>query len=73
LATEKKFTLEDLSSSVLSPLKKYHPCVNMKRNYFAFFQNLKLLILMKKILSISLTVRLNLIPNTLGCNGLSAL
>jgi len=61
--------LENLSSSVLSQLKKYHPSGNMKFNYFVIFQDIKLLILMEKILSNSL--KLNFIPNTSGCYGLS--
>jgi len=48
----------------------YHPPGNLKLNYFVIFQSLKLRILMEKILSISL--KLNFTPNTLGCYGLSS-
>jgi len=65
----KKYILEDLFSSVLSQLKKYPPSGNLKCNYLGIFQSLKLHILMEKILSISL--KQNFAPNTLGCFGLS--
>jgi len=48
--------------------KKYHPSGNLKFNYLGIFQSLKLRSLMRKILSISL--KLNFTPNTLGCFGL---
>ena len=63
-----QFILEDLYSSVLSQFKKYHPSGNLKFNNFGIFEGLKLRILMKKILLISL--KLNFIPNTLGCHNL---
>jgi len=66
----KKNILVDLFSSVLPQFKKYHPSGNMKFNYLGIFQNLKLRILMGKILSISL--KLNFTPNTSGCYGLIA-
>ena len=49
-------------------MKKYHPSGNLKCNYLSISQSLKLGILMEKILSISL--KLNFNPNTLGCYGL---
>jgi len=63
-ATEKNI-LEDLFSSALSQFKKYQPFGNLKFNYLGIFKSLKLRTLMGKILSISL--KLNFIPNTLGC------
>jgi len=65
----KKYFIEDLFSSVLSHVKKYHPSGNPKFNNLGVFQSLKLRILMAKIVSISL--KLNFTPNTLGCVGLS--
>jgi len=62
------FILEDLSSSVLSQFKKYHPSGNLKFNDLGIFLSLKLRILVGKILPISLN--LNITPNTLGCYGL---
>jgi len=67
-ATE-KFILEDLFSLVMSQFKKYRPPGNLKFNYLGIFQSLKLRILMGKFLSISL--KLNFTPNTLGCYGLN--
>jgi len=67
-ATE-SFILEYLLSSVLSQFQKYHPSGNLKFNYLGIFQSLKLRIVMGKILSISL--KLNFSPNTLGCYGLT--
>jgi len=64
----KKNILEYLISLVLSQFKKYHPSGNLKFNYLSIFQRLKVRILMGKILSISL--KLNFTPNTLGCYGL---
>jgi len=63
-ATE-KVILEDLYGSVF---KKCHPSGNLKFNYLGISQSLKLHILIGKILSISL--KLNFTPNTLGCFGL---
>jgi len=60
--------LENLFSSVLSQFKKYHHPGNLKFNNLVIFQSLKLRISMEKILSISL--KLNFSPNTLGCYGL---
>jgi len=40
--------LEDLFSSVLPQLKKYHPSENLKFNDFGIFHNLKLRILVGK-------------------------
>jgi len=65
----KKNILEDLSSSVLSQLKKYHCSGNVKFNNLGIFQSLKLRILVKKILPFSR--KLNFTPNTLGCYGLN--
>jgi len=64
----RKIYFEDFFSSVLSQLKMYHSSVNLKFNYLGIFQSLKLRILMGKVLSISL--KLNFTPNTLGCYGL---
>jgi len=63
-----KIILDDLFSLVLSQFKKYHPSGNLKFHYLGTFQSFKFRFLMEKILSISL--RLNLTPNTLGCCGL---
>jgi len=65
---QKKNILEDVSSPVFSQLKKYHPSGNLKFNYFGIFQSLKLRVLKIKILSIP--IKLNFSPNTLGCCGL---
>jgi len=62
------FILEDLSSAVLSQLKKYHPSENLKFNYLGIFQSLKLRILMEKIVSIFR--QLYFTPNTSRCYGL---
>jgi len=59
----------DLFSLVLSEFKKYQPPGNLKFNYLGIFQSLKLRFSMEKILSISL--KLNFTPNTLGCYGLT--
>jgi len=67
----KKNILEDLFSSVLSQFKKYHPNGNMKFNYLGIFQSLKLRLSMEQILSVSL--KLNFTPNTLGCYKLTPL
>jgi len=68
LSAAEKFILEFLFSSILSQFKKYHPSGNLKFKYSGIFQCLKLRILIEKILSISL--KLNFTPNTLGCYGL---
>jgi len=60
--------IEDLSSSVLSQLKKYHPSKNVKLNNLGIFRSLELRILVEKKLQISL--KLNFTRNTLGCYGL---
>ena len=52
----------------MSLFKKYHPSGNLKLINLGIFQSVKLRILMKKILPISLM--LNFTPNTLGCYGL---
>jgi len=62
----RKIILEDLFSSVLSQFKKYHPSGNLKLNYLRIFQSLKLRILMKKKI-VSISLKLNFIPTTLGC------
>jgi len=49
---------------VLSQFKKCHPSGNLKCNYSGIFQSLNFRILKEKILSISL--KLNFTPNTLG-------
>jgi len=65
--TEKNI-LEDFKGSVLLQFKKYHPSGNLKLNCLGISQTLKLHILKEKILSISL--KLNFTPNTMGCYGL---
>jgi len=65
---QKKNILEDLFSSVLSYLKKYHLSGNLKFNILGIFQSLKLRNLRSKILQIFL--ELNFTPNTLGYFGL---
>jgi len=62
--------LYDLFISILSQFKKYHLSGNPKFYNLGIYQSLKLRILVEKILSISL--KLNFIPNTLGCYGLRA-
>jgi len=54
----------------LSQFKKYHPSENVKFNNLDIFQSVKLRILMKKILPISL--KLNFTSNTFGGYGLKA-
>jgi len=66
LETEKHF-LEDLLSSVLSQFEKCHPTGNLKYNNLGNISILKFRILLGKLLSISL--KLNFSPNTLGCYG----
>jgi len=51
---QKKNIVEDLFSSALLQLKKYHPSENLKFHYLGIFQSLKLRILAGKILPISL-------------------
>jgi len=51
----RKFYFEGSFSSVLSQFKKYHPPGNLKFNYLAIFQGLKLRISMEKILPIPLS------------------
>jgi len=60
--------IEDFFSLVLLQFKKYHPSGNLKLNYLGIFQSLKLRHIIGKVLSISL--KLNLASNTLGCYGL---
>jgi len=60
-----------LQFSIVTILKKCHPPENKKINYLGIFQSLKLRISMEKILSILL--KLNFTPNTLGCYGLTLL
>jgi len=64
---QEKNILWDLFSLVLSQFKKYHPYGNLKFNYLGIFQSLELRISMGKFLSISL--KLNFTPSTLGCYG----
>jgi len=47
-AETENFILEDLFSSVLSQLKKYHPSGNLKFDILGFFQSLKFCNLMEK-------------------------
>ena len=61
----------DLFSSVVTQFKKYHPSGNLKFNNSHIFQSLKFRILIEKNLSISL--KLNLTPNTLANCGLNHL
>jgi len=63
------FILEDLFSSALLQLKKYHPSGNLKFDNLGIFPGLKLRILVGKIVPISL--KLNFTPTTLGCYGLN--
>jgi len=67
---QKKNISEDLSSSVLSQFKKYHPCGNLKFNCFCIFQSLKLSrILMETILPISLKlISLQILWADMGSN-----
>jgi len=55
------FISEDLSSSVLSQFKEYHPFGNLKFNNLGIFQSLKLRISVEKILPIFLELNFN--PN----------
>jgi len=64
----RKFILQDFSSSVSLRFKKYYPSGNLKLSYLGIFQTLKLRISMKKILTISL--KLSFTTDTLGCYGL---
>jgi len=61
--------LEDLFSFVFLQFEKYHPSGYLKFNNLSIFPNLKLRILMEKILQISLG--LNFTSNTFGCYGLA--
>jgi len=61
---QKNFGLEDFFSSVLSQFKKYHPSGSLKFYDLGIFQILKLHILMRKILPISLELKFT--PNSLG-------
>jgi len=61
---QKKNILEDLLSSALSQLKKYHLSGNLKFDYLGIFQSFKLRISIGKILQISR--KLNFTSNTLG-------
>ena len=63
----RKNIFEDLFSSVLSQIKKYHPPRNLKFNYLGIFQSLKLRISVENIFPISL--KRNFTPNTLGWYG----
>jgi len=65
----KKNIFEDLFISVLSQFKKYHPPGNLKFYSLGILKSLKLRILVRKILPISL--KLNFTPNTSGCKGLN--
>jgi len=64
LSETEKNVLEDLFSSLLSELKKYHPSGSLIFINLRLFQSLKLRILMEIILPISL--KLNFTVNTLG-------
>jgi len=64
----RKKYLEDLFSSIISKVKKYHPSGNLKFNNLGIFQSSKLHNFTGKILRISL--KLNLTPNTWSCYGL---
>jgi len=66
----RKKYFEDLFSSVLSQSKKYHPSENLKFYNLGILKSLKLRILVRKILPISL--KPNFTPNTLGCKGLKS-
>jgi len=48
LLGNRKNILEDLFSTVLSLIKKYHPSGNLKFNNLGIFQSLKFRILMEK-------------------------
>ena len=61
--------LQYLFSPALSQFKKYHPSGKMKFNNLGIFQSLKMHTTLKKIISISL--KLNFTPNTLGCKRLN--
>jgi len=62
---------EDLFSSVLSQFKRFSLSGNPKFVNLSISQSLESRILMKTILSI--TLKLNFTPNTLGCYGLNIL
>jgi len=65
----KKYFRVSFQFSIVTIHKKYHPSGNLKFNYLGIFQSLKLRIFVGKIISISL--KLNFTPNTLGCYGLN--
>jgi len=67
--SNRKNILEDLFSSQLSKFKKYRPSGKLKFNNFGHFPKLEIALFNGKILRISL--KLNFIPNTLGCYGLT--
>jgi len=67
--SNRKNIFDDLFSSVLSQFKKYHPSGNLKFYNLGILKSLKLRILVKKILPISL--KPNFTPNALGCKGLN--
>jgi len=58
-----KLILEDLFSSVLPQLKKFHSSGHLKIIYLSIFQSLKLRIIMDFF---SISLKLNFTPNTLG-------
>jgi len=62
---QKKINSENLLSSVLSQFKKYHPSGNLNYINLGIFQSLTFRNFIEKILSIP--VKLNFTPNTLGC------
>jgi len=64
----KKNIFDYLFRSVLSQFKKYHPSGNLKFYNLGILKSLKLRILVRKILPISL--KLNFTPNTFGCKDL---
>jgi len=63
----KKYFRESFQFSVAKIKKKYLFSGNLKFKYLRIFQSLKLRILKEKIISIYL--KLNFTPNTLGCYG----
>jgi len=65
------FFKEDLFSSDLSQLKKYHNSRNLQFINLGIFHSFKFRFSKGKVLSIS--HKLNFTPNTLGCYGLTHL
>jgi len=61
---KQKNILEDLSSSLSSQFKKYHPSGNLTSNNLGIFQRLKFRISMEIVLSISFELKFT--PNTSG-------